>query len=141
MALGDDQETFYRTIVKSFMISADNAHAAHPNYPEKYDPTNHPTMGGGPVIKINANCKYMTDANSSAIFIGICNKAKVPYQYFVNHSDNAGGSTLGNILTSQIDICMLTLAILYGQCTQQWKQGLFFDHECMIKAFICFFNE
>lgn len=141
MALGDDQETFYRTIEKSFMISADNAHAAHPNYPEKYDPTNHPTMGGGPVIKINANCKYMTDANSSAIFIGICNKAKVPYQYFVNHSDNAGGSTLGNILTSQIDICGVDVGNPIWAMHSAMETGSLFDHECMIKTFICFFNE
>ena len=104
IACGGSQEDFYRTIAKSFMISADNAHAFHPNYAEKYDPTNHPSIGGGPVIKINANCKYMSDAHSAAIFRSLCENAGSPYQYFVNHSDVAGGSTLGNILTSQIDI-------------------------------------
>ncbi len=102
--LGGTEEDFLRGISKSFMISADNAHAFHPNYPDKYDPTNHPVVGGGPVIKINANCKYMTDADSAAVYRSICEKAGVPYQYFVNHSDVAGGSTLGNILTSQIDL-------------------------------------
>ena len=86
------------------MISADNAHATHPNYVEKQDPTNHPVVGGGPVIKVNANCKYMTDADSAAVFRTICEQAGVPVQYFVNHSDVAGGSTLGNILTSQLDL-------------------------------------
>lgn len=100
----DDKETFYCAANNSFMISADNGHAFHPNYPEKYDPTNHPIIGKGPVIKINANCKYMTDAYSSAVFSELCKKADVPVQYFVNHSDVAGGSTLGNILTSQIAI-------------------------------------
>jgi len=102
--MGGNEEDYLRGIDASFMVSADNAHAFHPNYPEKYDPTNHPVLGGGPVIKINANCKYMTDADSAAVFRSICEKAGVPCQYFVNHSDVAGGSTLGNILTSQIDL-------------------------------------
>lgn len=95
-------ERLCRAIEHSFMISADMAHAIHPNYPEKHDPTNHPVMGGGPVIKINANQKYVTDAESAAVFAEICRKAGVPCQYFVNHSDSAGGSTLGNILTAQL---------------------------------------
>lgn len=103
-ALGGDNSAFFRSIANSFMVSADNAHGVHPNYAEKQDPTNHPVLGGGPVIKINANCKYMTDADSAAVFRSICERAEVPYQYFVNHSDSAGGSTLGNILTSQIEL-------------------------------------
>ena len=93
--MGGNEEDYLRGINASFMVSADNAHAFHPNYPEKYDPTNHPVLGGGPVIKINANCKYMTDADSAAVFRSICEKAGVPCQYFVNHSDVAGGSTRG----------------------------------------------
>ena len=95
-------ELFARAIERSFMISADMAHALHPNYVEKQDPTNHPVMGGGPVIKINAAQKYVTDADSAAVFAEICRAAGVPVQYFVNHSDIAGGSTLGNILTHQM---------------------------------------
>ena len=97
-----DSEALYRAVERSFMISADMAHAVHPNYPEKHDPTNHPVMGGGPVIKINANQKYVTDAESAAVFAEVCRLAGVPCQYFVNHSDSAGGSTLGNILTAQL---------------------------------------
>ncbi len=104
VAGGGRFDDFARAIARSFMVSADNAHAFHPNYAEKYDPTNHPVLGGGPCIKINANCKYMTDAHSAAIFRSLCDQAQVPVQYFVNHSDVAGGSTLGNILTGQIDI-------------------------------------
>lgn len=100
----DDKEAFYRTLANSFMISADDAHAWHPNYDAKYDPTNHPVMGGGPVVKINANCKYMTDAHGAAVFHSLCNAAGVNMQYFVNHADVAGGSTLGNISSSQLDI-------------------------------------
>ena len=101
---GGTFDDFSRAIARTFMISADNAHAFHPNYAGKYDPTNHPALGGGPCIKINANCKYMSDAHSAAIFKALCLAAGQPYQYFVNHSDVAGGSTLGNILTKQIDI-------------------------------------
>ncbi|MDE6541180.1 MAG: M18 family aminopeptidase, partial [Muribaculaceae bacterium] len=103
-ALGGSDEDYYRAVADSFMVSADNAHGFHPNYAEKYDPVNHPLLGGGPVIKINANCKYMTDADSAAVFAAVCDDADVPVQYFVNHSDVAGGSTLGNILTSQIPL-------------------------------------
>ena len=103
-AQGGTFDDFARAISRTFMISADNAHAFHPNYGGKYDPTNHPALGGGPCIKINANCKYMSDAHSAAIFKALCIEAGQPFQYFVNHSDVAGGSTLGNILTGQIDI-------------------------------------
>ena len=99
-----DFELYRRAVANTFMISADDAHAWHPNYNDKYDPTNHPLVGGGPVIKINANCKYMTDAYSDAVFASLCKDAGVPFQYFVNHADVAGGSTLGNILTVQLDI-------------------------------------
>ncbi|MCQ2215520.1 MAG: M18 family aminopeptidase [Bacteroidales bacterium] len=88
----------------SFMVSADMAHAVHPNHPEYCDPTNRPRLNGGPVIKINANQKYMTDADSSAQFKVLCQIADVPFQMFVNRSDIAGGSTLGNLVTSQLDI-------------------------------------
>ena len=104
VAAGGRFDDFGRAIARSFMVSADNAHAFHPNYASKYDLTNHPALGGGPCIKINANCKYMSDAHSAAIFKALCIEAGQPYQYFVNHSDVAGGSTLGNILTGQIDI-------------------------------------
>ncbi len=103
-SLGGDNNTLLRSIAKSFMVSADNAHGVHPNYAEKQDPTNHPVLGGGPVIKINANCKYMTDSVGASIFRSLCEKAGVNCQYFVNHSNSVGGSTLGNILTSQIDL-------------------------------------
>ena len=99
-----DPEAFMRSLEHTFLVSADNAHAWHPNYNDKYDPTNHPVIGEGPVVKINANCKYMTDAYGDALFHALCEKAGVGCQYFVNHADVAGGSTLGNILTSQLDI-------------------------------------
>ncbi len=140
LAQGGSHEDFMRGIARSFMISADNAHAFHPNYPEKFDPTNHPAIGGGPVIKINANCKYMTDAHSAAIFRSLCEEAGSPYQYFVNHSDVAGGSTLGNILTSQIDIEGVDVGNPLWAMHSVCETGSTSDHENMIKVFTHFFN-
>ena len=104
LAQSGTEEAFYQAVERAFMISADNAHAWHPNYSEKYDPTNHPVLGGGPVIKFNAAQKYASDAVSAAVFAEICREAGVPCQRFVNHSDVAGGSTLGNILASSIPL-------------------------------------
>lgn len=138
--LGGTAETFLRGLDSSFMVSADNAHGVHPNYPEKQDPTNHPVLGGGPCIKINANCKYMTDADSAAVFRSICEGAGVPFQYFVNHSDVAGGSTLGNILTSQIDLRGVDMgAPLWAMhsCRETASPA---DHVYTIKAFKQFYQ-
>lgn len=140
LSLGYEQEDFMRAVANSFMISADNAHAAHPNYPAKYDPTNRPMIGHGPVIKINANCKYMTDAHSSSVFIELCRKANVPYQYFVNHSDIAGGSTLGNILTSQIDIDGVDMGNAIWAMHSAMETASIADQDYTIKAFTEFFN-
>ncbi len=122
------------------MVSADNAHALHPNYPEKHDPTNHPVLGGGPVIKINANCKYMTDADSASVFKNICENADVPCQYFVNHSDVAGGSTLGNILTSQIDLRGVDMGAAMWAMHSVRETASAADHGYIIRAFREFYN-
>ncbi len=98
------QEEYRIALAKSFMISSDNAHAVHPNYPEKADPTNRPYLNGGIVIKFNANQKYTTDSVSEAVFKELCKKADVPFQTYVNRSDIAGGSTLGNISNSHVSI-------------------------------------
>ncbi|MCH5318988.1 MAG: M18 family aminopeptidase [Paramuribaculum sp.] len=139
-SIGGTEEDYFRAIANSFMVSADNAHGIHPNYPEKQDPTNHPFLGGGPVIKINANCKYMTDADSAAVFRTICQNAGVPFQYFVNHSDVAGGSTLGNILTSQIDLRGVDMGAALWAMHSVRETASVADHEYIIRAFIEFFN-
>ena len=97
LALGADESRVRALISGSFMVSADNAHAVHPNHPEKYDAGNRAFMNGGVVIKHNANQKYTTDAVSQAIFAAICRRAGAPLQQFANRSDVLGGSTLGNI--------------------------------------------
>lgn len=97
-------EDTQRAIYNSFLVSADMAHAVHPNHPELADPNNMPTLNGGPVIKYNASQKYMTDADGAAVFQTACEIAGVPCQTFVNRSDIAGGATLGNIMTGQLPL-------------------------------------
>ena len=105
------------------MISADMAHALHPNYVEKHDPTNHPVINGGPVIKINANQKYITDGDSAAVFKTICKMAGVPCQEFVNHSDMAGGSTLEIYYYRKWKCVEWISVILCGQCIPFGKRA------------------
>lgn len=137
---GDGGESFIRAVANSFMISADNGHALHPNYEEKQDPTNLPVLGKGPVVKINANCKYMTDADSAAVFSSICHKAGVPVQTFVNHSDVAGGSTLGNILTSQIPLRGVDMGAPQWAMHSCRETAAVADHLSTIAAFSTFYR-
>lgn len=138
--LGGTKEDFHIGVANSFMISADDAHAWHPNYNEKYDPTNHPVIGGGPVIKINSNCKYMTDSVGAAIFKSLCEKAGVRYQMFVNHSDVAGGSTLGNILTSQLDFRGVDVGSAIWAMHSAVETAGVSDHLDMVKVFETFWK-
>lgn len=138
--LGGAEEDYLRGVSRSFMVSADNAHAFHPNYASKYDPTNHPIPGRGPVIKINARCKYMTDADSAAVFAELCRRADVPVQYFVNHSDVAGGSTLGNILTSQIDLRGVDMGVGIWAMHSVRETMATADHAYTIQAFSEFYS-
>ncbi len=140
-AQGGGFDDFARAVAQSFMVSADNAHAFHPNYSDKYDPTNHPHMGDGPCIKINANCKYMSDAHSAAIFKSLCIEAGSPYQYFVNHSDVAGGSTLGNILTGQMDIEGVDVGNPLLAMHSARETASVADHLNMIKVMTHFYNK
>ena len=93
-----------RMLANSFMVSADNAHAIHPNHPEFADPANAPVLNGGVVLKFNANQRYTTDGISSAIFRKICEKAEVPVQTYCNRADLPGGSTLGNISLCHVSV-------------------------------------
>lgn len=101
-SLGLSQEDYLIHLADSFMISADNAHAVHPAHTDKADPANRPYINGGIVIKFSASQKYCTDGISAAIFRDLCQRAGVPVQTFVNRSDMAGGSTLGNISNTQV---------------------------------------
>lgn len=138
-AQGGTAEDFHRSVEHAFMISADNAHAWHPNYSEKYDLTNHPVLGGGPVIKFNAAQKYASDAVSAAVFASLCEKAGVPCQRFVNHSDVAGGSTLGNILASSLPLKGVDMGnplLAMHSCRETASVA---DHLYCIEAFKAFY--
>lgn len=140
MSQSHTEEAYYQAVERAFMISADNAHAWHPNYPEKYDPTNHPMLGGGPVIKFNAAQKYASDAVSAAVFAGLCEKAGIPCQRFVNHSDVAGGSTLGNILASSIPLRGVDMGNAILAMHSCRETGSVVDHEYCVKVFTEFFS-
>ena len=140
LAQSGTEEAFYQAVERAFMVSADNAHAWHPNYSEKYDPSNHPVLGGGPVIKFNAAQKYASDAVSAAVFAEICREAGVPCQRFVNHSDVAGGSTLGNILASSIPLRGVDMGNAIFAMHSCRETGSAADHIYCVKAFTQFFN-
>ena len=94
----------HRMLAGSFMVSADNAHAIHPNHPELADPANAPRLGGGVVLKFNANQRYTTDGLSAAVFRKICALAQVPTQVYYNRADIQGGATLGYISLNHVSI-------------------------------------
>ncbi len=103
-AMGGTESDYMAAVARSMMVSADNAHAVHPNHPEYADPTHKPEMNKGIVIKHNASQKYTTDAVSAALFEAVCREADVPVQHFYNRSDMGGGSTLGNISNTQVSL-------------------------------------
>lgn len=100
-----------RLVAGSFLISADNAHAVHPNHPEKADPTNRPYLNGGIVIKYHGGQKYTTDAISGAKMKALCQQAGVSWQTYTNRSDILGGSTLGNISTAHVSVSSVDIGL------------------------------
>ncbi len=140
-SLGQSGSDFLKMLSGSFMISADNAHAVHPNHPEKADPTNRPYLNGGIVIKYHGGQKYTTDAYSEAVMRSICKEADVPVQTYCNRSDVPGGSTLGNISQAQaaipcVDIGLPQLAMHSAVETAGSK-----DIEYLVKAAKVFFDK
>ena len=140
-ALGASDGEIRAAVAGGFMVSADNAHAVHPNHPEKYDKQNRVYMNRGIVIKHNANQKYTTDAVSDAVFSLVCEKAGVPVQHFTNRSDIPGGSTLGNISNSHVsmntvDIGLAQLA-MHSACETAGTK----DPEYLISALKAFWEQ
>lgn len=109
--LGAGRSEYLKWIAGSFLISADNAHAVHPNHPEKADPTNRPYLNGGIVIKYHGSQKYATDALSAARMKELCRQAGVPFQSYANRSDIPGGSTLGNISTAHVSVSSVDIGL------------------------------
>lgn len=140
ISLGKNREDFFSAIYSSFMISADLAHALHPNIVEKHDPTNKPIMGGGPVIKISANQAYTSDAFSAGVYKNICEKCGVKYQQFVNRSDEKGGSTIGPISSTHLDINSVDIGNPILSMHSIRELGSVEDHFNIYKTFVGFYQ-
>ena len=139
-ALGNTEEEYYRAVAGSFMLSCDNAHAVHPNYKQKTDATNCVYMNDGIVVKSHAGQKYTSDAVSVAVFKMICEKAGVPVQFFSNRSDEAGGSTLGNIAMAQVSMNTVDIGLPQLAMHSAYETAGVKDTEYMIKAVKTFYG-
>lgn len=140
MSMRGDREDFFRSIAKSFMISADLAHAVHPNVGEKHDPQNRPLINKGPVIKVNANMRYTTDSSSSATYVQLCGRADVPVQWFVNRSDEPGGSTIGPISSSHLHMRSVDVGTPILAMHSVRELGGVNDHTYVTRSFEEFYN-
>ncbi|MBU3107736.1 M18 family aminopeptidase [Clostridium gasigenes] len=140
LALRKDKEDFYRTLSNSVMISADLAHAVHPNLPEKHDLTNKPVLEGGPVLKIAAAGSYSTDSFNAAIFTEVCKKAGVPFQKFVNRSDVRGGTTIGPVTAANLTIPVIDMGAPVLGMHSIRELAAVKDNTYTIKAFTEFYN-
>lgn len=137
--LGKSEEDFCRAAASGFMLSCDNAHAVHPNYPQKTDEGNCTFMNKGIVVKSHAGQKYTSDGVSIAIFKAICEKAGVPVQYFANRSDMAGGSTLGNLAMSQVSMKAVDIGLPQLAMHSPYETSGVLDIEYLRKAAEKFF--
>ena len=122
------------------MLSVDNAHGVHPNYPEKACPTNRPYLNEGIVIKYSANQKYTTDGMAAAVFTQICERAGVPVQKFLNRSDILGGSTLGNISGTQVALNSVDIGLAQLAMHSPYETGGIKDTDYLIAAAKEFFR-
>lgn len=133
-ALGKTPGQYRQMLAESFMVSADNAHGFHPNYPEKACPTNRPRLNEGVVLKFSANQRYTTDGVTAAVFRQICKRAEVPCQVFANHSDVAGGSTLGNLSGTQVSIRTVDVGLAQLAMHSAYETAGAKDTEYLIRA-------
>ena len=140
MCIKNTEEDYYRLIASSFMVSADNAHALHPNYTDKSDPINKVYMNDGIVIKYNANQKYTTDGVSAAIFKSICDSVNVAYQTFTNRSDIVGGSTLGNISNGHVSLNTIDIGLAQLAMHSTYETAGAKDIAYMIDAIEAFYS-
>lgn len=139
-AIPHSGQAMHRAMANSFMLSADNAHATHPNFPQKSDPCAPVRLGGGVVLKYNASQKYTTNAVSGAIFRAICEKADVPVQVFTNRADEAGGSTLGNLQSHTLPIPMADIGLAQLAMHSAVETASVADAEAMAKAVAAFYR-
>ena len=134
------REDFLKSLSKSFILSIDGAHAVHPNKPEKSDPVNKPVLNGGPVIKISANQKYTSDAESISVYKGIAERAGIPFQMFVNHSNEKGGSTIGPINSTHLEMRSVDIGLpMFAMHSIREMCGVD-DHTHLIKILKTFYE-
>ena len=138
LAVGAGEQGLEIAIARSMMLSADNAHAVHPNHADQYDAENRVALNGGVVVKFNANQKYTTDGVSQAAFESICAAAGVPVQRFANRSDVAGGSTLGNIANSHVSLVTVDIGLAQLAMHSAYESAGAKDVEHMIRAMRAF---
>lgn len=138
LALGRGEEDYLRALASSFMLSADNAHAVHPNHPEYHDATHRPVMNGGPVIKHGV--RYATDGAAQAVFTALCKRAGVPVQHFSNRSDLAGGSTLGNISNSHLSMNTVDIGLAQLAMHSCFETAGARDTDYLIQAMTAFYS-
>lgn len=138
--LGKSREDYQRAVASSFMLSCDNAHAVHPNHPEKTDQENCVYLNEGIAVKVHAGQQYTSDGFSMAVWDHICREAGVPLQYFANRSDMRGGSTLGNIAMSQVSVNAVDIGLPQLAMHSAYETAGVRDIDCMIRAVRQFFN-
>ena len=137
-AIEDDLSS---VLADSFMISADNAHAVHPNHPEYADPTNRPELNKGIVIKYNANQKYTTDAHSEAVLKKLCKDADIPVQTYANRSDIAGGSTLGNLSNRHVSVSTVDIGLPQLAMHSSYETAGTYDTQYLIELIKKFYGK
>lgn len=130
----------FRMLARSFMVSADNAHALHPNHPEFADPTNAPVMGGGVVLKFNASQRYTTDGVSAAVFRKICEREDIPVQTYANRADIPGGSTLGHISLTHVSVPTVDVGLAQLAMHSCYETASVKDVEYLEKAMTAYYS-
>ena len=141
LASGKDEEGHYRAVSSSFMVSADNAHALHPNHPEKADPVNRPAVNKGIVIKFNAAQHYTTDAVSCAVYRDLCESNDIPVQVFTNRSDSRGGSTLGNVSNAHVSLNTVDIGLAQLAMHSCYETAGAKDTKHLIDAMTIFYSK
>ena len=138
--MGLDREEYLKKVMEGFCLSVDVAHALHPNAPEKADPTNQPMLGGGTVLKVAANQSYAGDPEAFAVIAGLCEREGIPYQVFTNHSDAAGGATLGSILSAQLPMRTMDIGVpILGMHSARETMGSY-DQFILTRLLTSFFS-
>ena len=140
LCLGKDEQDFQTMLARSFLVSADNAHAQHPNHPEYADPDNCPYMNEGVVVKFNANQRYATDGRSCAVFRAVCEGAGVPVQVMSNRSDLPGGSTLGSISDTLVPVSTVDIGLAQLAMHSSWETAGVRDYEYLVRAMTAYYG-